>query len=166
MRERAGTRLQPAKAMRQSSALMDKTKATKEVFGFTRGDSNREMPPLAPAQERVLLSALVALEEADGHYDRHSGAKMYAEAVKNARLLTEEAHDVLPARDLRLNLLDSTLDAYQQAGVLLIGNETNLAQEIPEALAAGGRIRKAFLRQIIEGSLDSNGQDVLRFLLG
>lgn len=144
---------------------MDKSEATKSMFGFTQGDSNSDLPPLSPAQERNLTAIVKLLDEADPFYDSKD-TRQFAAKFGEARRQHEQSSDLFPPRDLRLNLLNSIIDAYQKVGTLLLATDMKQYDESPDAMAAGGRIRKVFLKQIIEGTLDDNGQDFLNYLLG
>jgi len=144
---------------------MDKASATKSVFGFTRGDSNAEMPPLSPAQYRNLTSILSLLDEADPLYD-HKDTKQYAAKFAQARELNEQSGDLFPHRDLRLNLLNATVHAYREVGVLLLSADLKQYDESPDPTMLAGRMRKLFLRKIIEGKLEAAERDALDFLLG
>lgn len=144
---------------------MDKDALAKSMFGFTRGDSNPELPPLSPAQQRNLTAVVGLLDEADPFYDSKD-TRQFAAKFGEARRQHEQSADLFPPRDLRLNLLDSILDAYQKVGTLLLATDLKQYDEAPDAMAAGGRVRKAFLKQIVEDTLDANGQEFLNYLLG
>jgi hypothetical protein len=144
---------------------MDKSSAARDMFGFTRGDSNLELPPLSPVQRTNLMSILSLLDEADPFYDSKD-TQRYAVKFERARELHEQSINLFPSRDLRLNLLNSIIKAYQNVGTLLLAIDMNRYRDSPDPTAAAGRIRKAFLRQIVEGRLDENGQSFLDYLLG
>jgi hypothetical protein len=144
---------------------MDKSSAARDMFGFTRGDSDPELLPLSPIQQTNLMSTLSLLDEADPFYDSKD-TQRYAIKFERARELHEQSINLFPSRDLRLNLLNSIMKAYQDVGTLLLATDLNKYKDVPDPMAAAGRIRKAFLRQIIEGKLDKNGQSFLDYLLG
>lgn len=144
---------------------MDKSEAAKSMFGFTRGDSNPELSPLSPAQARNLTDIIRLLDEADPFYDSKD-TRQFAAKFGQARELHEQSSDLFPPRDLRLNLLNSIIEAYRHVGTLLLATDMQQYNDSPDAMAAGGRMRKVFLKQIIENRLDDSAQDFLNYLLG
>ena|ERR1043165_392357 len=144
---------------------MNKTEATRGIFGFTRGDSNPNLPLLSQDQEEHVTNILIQLDEADAFYDNKE-LKQFLAGFENARVLHERSSALLPLRDIRLNLLNSTLDAYKNVGVLVFATFLGKYDESPDAMVAAGRMRKAFLRMIIENKLDTEAQSLLAYLLG
>lgn len=144
---------------------MDKSSAARDVFGFTQGDSDPELPPLSPSQQRNLVSIFTLLDDADPFYDTED-ARQYAVKFESARELHKQSKSLFPTRDLRLNLLNSTMSAYQDVGLLLLAKDMNRYKESSDPTMLAGRMRKTFLKQIIEDGLDTNGQSFLDYLLG
>ncbi len=144
---------------------MEKSSVVREVFGFTKGDSNSELPSPTPEQTQNINNILNLLDEADPYYDSKD-TKHYAAAFAKARKLHEQSNDLFVARDLRLNLLDSIMAAYKDVGVLLLGADLDRYHGSPDPTALAARMRKVFLRQMIENNLDTDGQGFLNYLLG
>jgi len=145
---------------------MNKEDTTRAIFGVGRSDGYEELIPLTATQESAILETLALTDEVDAVYDQQGEGRSFATTFRKAREKYEDAQSDLPDSDLRSNLLGTTVKAYQDVGTLIVGSELNRYKGSTEETMLAARMRKVFLRKIMTGDLDPEGQDFLNYLLG
>lgn len=144
---------------------MNKEETSRAIFGVGRSDGYGELTALTPAQYAAIVNTLAATDELDAVYDQEGGGRSYAAAFRVARESHEEAKKILPQGDLRTNLLEASIKIYQDVGTLIVGSELNRWQGSTKESMLAARMRKGFLRKILNNTLDPEGQDFLNYLL-
>jgi hypothetical protein len=145
--------------------VSDKEEVSRTIFGIGRADGC-VLSHLTEAQQNAILDALTLTDELDTIYDQQGGGASYVASFTKAREKYEEVLPGLPDKDIRTALLGTTLKGYEDLGTLIVGTELGRFHGDMSPTALSARMRKLFLRKIIGGQLDQQGQDVLTYLLG
>ena len=145
--------------------MIDKEVTSHVIFGISRADGC-VLNFLTDAQQNAVLATFALTDGLDEAYDQQGGGASYVVALTRAREKHEEVSAGLPRKDIRIVLLGTTLKAYEDLGTLIIGAELNRFNGDASPTVLSARMRKTFLRKIISGQLDKEGQDFLNYLLG
>ncbi|MDT4967607.1 MAG: hypothetical protein QOJ64_2344 [Acidobacteriota bacterium] len=145
---------------------MNKEEATRAIFGVSRSNDYKELTRLTNSQETAISEVLILTDQLDALYDRSVSSVLFAAAMRKVRDTHDEKHGALPKKDLRTDLLRSTLKAYGDVHTPMENPDAvSLQDSIVETMVAA-RMRKAFLRKILSNELDSEGHAFLNYLLG
>jgi hypothetical protein len=145
--------------------VIDKEDTSRTIFGIGREDGC-VLNSLTEAQQKSILDALDLTDELDVAYDQRNNSASFVAAFSKAREKYADVSAMLPTKDIRAVLLGTTLEAYENLVTLIIGTELNLFHGDTTPTVASARMRKLFLRKIISGELDTDGQAFLDYLLG
>jgi hypothetical protein len=145
--------------------MSDKEEISRTIFGIGRADGC-VLSHLSDAQQNAVLDTLTLTDELDTLYDEQSGGASYVASYTKAREKYEEVLPGLPNKDIRAALLGTTLKGYEDLGSLIVGTELGRFNDDMSPTVLSARMRKHFLRKIIGGQLDQQGQDFLTYLLG
>lgn|GEM_PF-1408141 len=145
--------------------MIDKEDTSRTIFGIGREDGC-VLNSLTAAQEKAILDALDLTDELDAAYEQPSNSASLVAAFTRAREQYGHVSANLPSKDIRVVLLGTTLEAYENVVTLIIGVELNLFHGDVTPIVASARMRKLFLRKIISAELDTEGRAFLDYLLG
>lgn len=143
----------------------EKEEVSRTLFGVCRADGYADLITLTPAQYAAIVETLALTDELDSVYDQEGDGRLYAATFRKARERYEVAHNDLPKGDLRTNLLGATIKQYQDIGTLIVGSELKRWQGSTKEGMTAARMRKGFLRKIMNNTLDPDGQKFLDYLL-
>lgn len=144
--------------------MIDKEQASQTIFGIGRSDGCT-LASITQAQEAAILETLALTDEVDKVYDQQGGLIALETAFSLAREMQEQVIAFLPDKDIRTMLLGTTLKAYENCITLAVGAELNHFNGDAAATVATARMRKLFLKKILNGDLDPNAQDFLNYLI-
>jgi hypothetical protein len=144
---------------------INKEEAARSIFGIGRNDGCEYLFLTTP-QLKAIADTLAVTDELDAVYDAQGSAQQYAAIFNTVRKIHEEAQAAFPKKDIRALLLGSIVKCYLDVGTLILGTELKQYQDDYSATVAAARMRKLFLRKIISGDLDDEGQGFLNYLLG
>lgn len=145
--------------------MIDKEDTSRTIFGIGR-EHGCVLNPLTEAQEKAILDALDSTDELDAAYEQRSNSASLVAAFTTAREQYGHVSPNLPSKDIRVVLLGTTLEAYENVVTLIIGAELNLFHGDVTPVIASARMRKLFLRKIISAELDTEARAFLDYLLG
>lgn len=144
---------------------LNKEEAARSIFGIGRNDGCVYLFLTTP-QLKAIADTLDVTDELDAVYDAQGSARQYAAIFDKVRKLHEEVQAMLPKKDVRALLLGSIVKCYLDLGTLMLATELKQYQDDYSATVAAARMRKLFLRKIMSGDLDDEGQGFLNYLLG
>jgi hypothetical protein len=144
---------------------IDKEDASRTIFGVGQNDGANYLF-LTTNQQTAISETLLLTDELDAIYDQNGGVHNYANAFDQVNEKYESIKSILPSEDIRTLLLAATMESYLHLGSLLLSAERNQLIGDPSAMTLVARMRKAFIRKIMTGDLDSDGQSALNYLLG
>jgi hypothetical protein len=150
---------------RTLTKMTSKEEASRSIFGLGRQDGCI-FRSLGSREETAIAETLDLTDKLDTIYDRSRDSADFLKALNEAATKHKDAALLLPTKDIRTQLLATTLKGYEDLGALIVGGELGCFQQDTIAAAAAVRTRKLFLRKILSNDLDRQGQDFLNYLLG
>jgi len=141
-----------------------KDEASKTIFGIGPQDGC-VLGFLTDRLKTCITETLLLTDELDTIYASKGDTAQFVRALVKASEVHKNAARLLPDKDIRTQLLRTTLSGYNDLGTLLMRSELGQFDGDASAIAATARIRKLFLNKILSDELDDDGRSFLNYLL-